>query len=97
MPDLTPIQPATRYQTFARHDMNVLARLEQAAEPYRQRGYIITSQAATSITLCQKHRSFSTPLYIALRLIFWPVALLYLGRAFNRRERVVCLRLTSQG
>jgi hypothetical protein len=77
--------------------MNVIARLEQAAEPYRQRGYIITSQAATSITLCQTQRSFSTPLYVALRLIFWPVALLYLGRAFNRRERVVCLRLTSQG
>jgi len=97
MLDLTQTEPATRYQTFARHDMDVLARLEHTAEPYRQSGYIITSQAATSITLCQTQRSFSAPFYVALRLIFWPIALLYLGRAFNRRERVVCLRLTSQG
>jgi hypothetical protein len=77
--------------------MDVLARLEQAAEPYRQAGYILTTQAATSITLRQTRGSFSALLYVLLRLIFWPIALLYLGSSVNRRERAVCLRLTSQG
>jgi hypothetical protein len=88
MLDLAPIEQATRYQTFARHDMNVLVQLGQIAEPYRQARYIITSQAATTITPRQTLGSFSALLYGALLLIFWPVALLYLGGAVNRREQV---------
>lgn len=70
--------------------------LEEAIEPYRRAGFIITSQSEGSITLVQPRAKFSYLLFIFLLLV-WPLAVLYLISFNNRRERRVCVRVTSQG
>jgi len=77
-------------------DRQVLATLEQAIEPYRRAGFVITSQSEGAITLVQPRAKFSYLLFILLLLI-WPLAVLYLISVNNQRERSVCLRVTSQG
>jgi ABC-type spermidine/putrescine transport system permease subunit II len=77
-------------------DRQKLAILEQAIEPYRRAGFIITSQSEAAITLVQPKAKFSYLLFIFLLLI-WPLAVLYLISFNNQRERSVCLRITSQG
>lgn len=77
-------------------DMQRLSVLEQAIEPYRRAGFIVTSQSEWAITLTLPSERFNYALFIPLLLI-WPLAVLYLVFYNTRRERSVCLRITSQG
>jgi len=77
-------------------DKLTLAQLEQAIEPYRRAGFIVTSQSEGAITLTIPRERFSYLLFIPLLLI-WPLAVLYLVAYNTQREKSVCLRLTSQG
>jgi predicted nucleic acid-binding Zn ribbon protein len=77
-------------------DRQTLAILEQAMEPYRRAGFIITSQSEGAITLTYPRAKFNYLLFIILLLI-WPLALIYLISFNNRSSRGVCLRVTSQG
>jgi predicted nucleic acid-binding Zn ribbon protein len=70
--------------------------LEQAMEPYRRAGFVITSQSEGAITLVAPRAGFNYLLFIILLLI-WPLALIYLISFNNRGSRGVCLRVTSQG
>lgn len=74
----------------------LLAALEEAIEPYRRAGFVITSQSEGAITLVYPRARFNYFLFIILLLV-WPLAVLYLISFNNRRERRVCLRVTSQG
>jgi ABC-type spermidine/putrescine transport system permease subunit II len=73
-----------------------LAALEEAIEPYRRAGFVITSQSEGAITLTQSRAKFSYMLFTILLLV-WPLAILYLISFNNQRSRTVCLRITSQG
>lgn len=73
-----------------------LADLEEAIEPYRRAGFVITSQSEWAITLVQPRAKFSYLLFIILLLV-WPLAVLYFISFNNKGERRVCLRVTSQG
>lgn len=73
-----------------------LLALEEAIEPYRRAGFVITSQSEGAITLARPRARFNYFLFIILLLV-WPLAVLYLISFNNRRERRVCLRVTSQG
>ncbi len=77
-------------------DTHKLAALEEAIEPYRRAGFIITSQSEGAITLVRPRARFNYFLFIILLLI-WPLAVLYLISFNNRREKRVCVRITSQG
>jgi ABC-type maltose transport system permease subunit len=77
-------------------DTQTLEALEEAIEPYRQAGFIILSQSEGAITLAYPRARFNYLLFIILLLV-WPLAVLYLISFNNRRARVVCLRITSQG
>lgn len=77
-------------------DMQRLALLEQAIEPYRRAGFVVVSQSEWAITLALPSEKFSYALFIILLLI-WPLAVLYLISYNTQKERVVCLRITSQG
>jgi hypothetical protein len=77
-------------------DRQTLATLEQAIEPYRRAGFIITSQSEGAITLAYPRARFNYLLFIILLLI-WPLAVLYLISFNNRGSRRVCLRVSSQG
>ena len=77
-------------------DRQVVAILEQAIEPYRHAGFVITSQSEGSITLIYPRTRFNYLLFIILLLV-WPLAVLYLITFNNQRPRSVCLRVTSQG
>jgi hypothetical protein len=70
--------------------------LEQAIEPYRSAGFIITSQSDGAITLAYPRARFNYLFFIILLLI-WPLAVLYLISFNNRGSKRVCLRVTSQG
>ena len=73
-----------------------LAQLEQAIEPYRRVGFIVTSQSEGAITLAIPPERFSYLLFIFLLLV-WPLAVMYLVYHNSQRGKSVCLRVTSQG
>lgn len=77
-------------------DARMLAALEEAIEPYRRAGFIVTSQSEGAITLTYPPERFSYLLFIILLLI-WPLAVLYLIFHNNQRGKSVCLRITSRG
>jgi ABC-type spermidine/putrescine transport system permease subunit II len=77
-------------------DKLTLAHLEQAIEPYRRAGFVVTSQSESAITLALPPERFSYLLFIILLLV-WPLAVLYLVSYNLQREKSVCLRFTSQG
>lgn len=95
MLNLTVPDEPIRYQTSQLSDMDMLARLERAAKPYRQAGYIVVSQSPVSITLNNPNTGFSMILFIILLCVFWPAAIIY-SRS-TRKQRIVCLHLTSSG
>ncbi len=74
-----------------------LAALERAAEPYINAGYRVFSQTDTSLTLMRARPRLSITALIVLLILFWPAAIIYSVVSRNRRDRVVCLRITSQG
>jgi len=78
-------------------DAQALAVLEQAIEPYRRAGFVITSQSEGAITLSYPTEKFSYLFFIITLVLIWPVAVIYLISHNNRRERRVCVRITSQG
>jgi hypothetical protein len=71
--------------------------LERAAEPYINSGYRVFSQTDSSLTLMRERRRFSVITFIVLLIAFWPAAIIYSAVNRNRRDKVVCLRITSQG
>ncbi|MDT4896451.1 MAG: hypothetical protein QOH25_1528 [Acidobacteriota bacterium] len=77
-------------------NIEMLKTLEQAIEPYRRAGFIITSQSEGAITLAYPRAKFNYVLFIILLLV-WPLAILYLISFNNRGSRGACLRVTSQG
>ncbi len=74
-----------------------LAALESAAEPYITAGYRVFSQTDTSLTLMRARPRFSVIAFIVLLIVFWPAAIIYSVANRNQRDKVVCLRITSQG
>ncbi len=74
-----------------------LAALENAAEPYINSGYQVFSQTDTSLTLIRARPRFSVAAFIVLLVVFWPAAIIYSVANRNQRDKVVCLRITSQG
>ena len=78
-------------------DSETLAELEQAIEPYRQAGFIVTSQSEGAITLVHPPEKFSCLIFLIALVLFWPVAIAYLILFNNRKERSACVRVTSQG
>lgn len=78
-------------------DTQTLAALEQASEPYRRKGFIVTSQSEGAITLTLPPEKFSYLIFIFTMLLLWPAAIIYLISHYNQRGKNVCLRLTSQG
>lgn len=76
--------------------IQTLSTLENAVEPYRQAGYIITSQTNSAITLRAPVRKFSWGLFLTGLFLFWPVAIVYLIRFNQQKDRIVCVRITSQ-
>lgn len=85
-----------RFRNISRMDTQKLAALEEVIEPYCRAGFVITSQSEGAITLAYPRTKFNYLLFIILLLI-WPLAVLYLISFNNRRERRVCVRVTSQG
>jgi hypothetical protein len=77
-------------------DRQMLAVLEEAIEPYRRAGFVLTSQSEGAITLQYPREKFSYLLFIVLLLV-WPLAVLYLISINHRGSKGVCLRVTSQG
>jgi len=78
-------------------DLQNLAALEQAIEPYRRAGFVVTSQSEGAITLTGPPEKFSYLLFFFTLVLFWPVAVIYLISFNNRKARTVCVRMTSQG
>lgn len=78
-------------------DRPTLAALERTIEPYRQAGFIVTSQSEGAITLTLPPEKFSYLFFILTLILLWPVAVVYLISFNNRRGQSVCLRVTSQG
>jgi len=74
-----------------------LAALERAAEPYINSGYRVFSQTDTSLTLMRARPRFSLALFIILLIVLWPIAIIYSVAYRTQRDKVVCLRITSQG
>ena len=78
-------------------DRQTLVALEQATEPYRRRGFIVTSQSEGAITLSPPAKKFNYLLFLVTLLLFWPVAVLYLINFNSEKGKSVCIRITSQG
>jgi hypothetical protein len=78
-------------------DTETLAALEQAIEPYRQNGFVVTSQSEGAINLTLPQEKFSYLFFIITLILVWPVAVVYLISFNNQRGRSVCLRVTSKG
>lgn len=78
-------------------DKRTLAELEKAIEPYRQKGFTVTSQSESAITLTSPPERFSYPIFFITIILFWPVAVIYLVSFNSSKNRQVCVRLTSQG
>lgn len=74
-----------------------LAALEDAARPYVDAGYAVTSQSDSSLTLVRARPRFSVIIFIVLLVILWPTAIIYSAVNRGRRDKVVCLRITSRG
>jgi hypothetical protein len=74
-----------------------LAALERAAEPYINSGYHVFSQTDTSLTLMRARPRFSVAAFIILLVVLWPVAIIYSVAYRTQQDKVVCLRITSQG
>jgi hypothetical protein len=74
-----------------------LAALERSAEPYINSGYRVFSQTDSSMTLIHERPRFSVVIFIILLIVLWPVAIIYSAVNRSRRDKVVCLRITSQG
>lgn len=74
-----------------------MSALENAAGPYRLAGYVITSQTDSSVTLRAPARRFSWAFFAAGLVLLWPVSVVYLVWFNLRRQRDVCLRVTSLG
>jgi hypothetical protein len=77
--------------------IQTLSALENAIEPYRQSGYVITSQTDSAITLRAPAPYFSGNLFVVSLIFMWPLAVYYLFQYNQRKDRAVCIRLTSQG
>jgi hypothetical protein len=77
-------------------DTRKLFLLEQAIEPYRRAGFVVTYQSESAITLALPPERFSYLLFILLLLV-WPLAVLYLVSYYTQSGKIVCLRYTSQG
>jgi hypothetical protein len=77
--------------------IQTLAALENAIEPYRQAGYAITYQSDSAITLRPPIPKFSWSKFMVGLFLLWPLAIVYLIRFNLWRDRIVCVRLTSQG
>ncbi|MCA1566115.1 MAG: hypothetical protein LC803_10855 [Acidobacteria bacterium] len=71
--------------------------MENAIEPYRQSGYVITSQTDSAITLRAPAPYFSGNLFVVSLIFMWPLAVYYLFQYNQRKGRTVCVRMTSQG
>jgi hypothetical protein len=78
-------------------DKLTLAKLEQAIEPYRQAGFIVTSQSEGAITLARPPEKFSYAFFIFMLILLWPIAVIYLIAHNNQGAKIVCVRVTSQG
>lgn len=78
-------------------DRLTLAELEQAVEPYRNAGFVVTSQSEGALTLAPPAEKFSYLFFVFTLILLWPVAIFYLISFNNRRGKSVCLRITSQG
>jgi hypothetical protein len=78
-------------------DRQGLAAIEQAIEPYRRKGFVITSQSEGAITLSPPTKRFNYLLFLITLLLFWPVAVLYLINFNSQKGKSVCIRITSQG
>jgi predicted nucleic acid-binding Zn ribbon protein len=78
-------------------DRQGLAALEQAIEPYRRKGFVITSQSEGAFTLSPPIKKFNYFLFLITLLLFWPVAVLYLINFDSQKGKSVCIRITSQG
>ncbi len=74
-----------------------LAALEDAIEPYLRAGYVVTAQSDRAITLTGRPKRLSYLGFIVALLLFWPAAVIYLSLHNNRRDRNICVRLTSDG
>lgn len=78
-------------------DLQTLAALEEAIKPYRQAGYVITSQSEGAISLTHPAEKFSYLFFIITLILLWPVAVIYLISHNSHREKSVCVRINSQG
>jgi hypothetical protein len=78
-------------------DMQTLTALEEAIEPYRRAGYIITSQSESAVTLVFPPEKFSCLIFLFALVLFWPAAIAYIVFFNNRQERTICVRVTAQG
>lgn len=74
-----------------------LAALEYAAESYLKSGYRVYSQTDSSLTLLCKQPRFSVIVFVILLIVFWPAAIIYSAVNRSRRDKIVCLRITSRG
>lgn len=74
-----------------------LAALEDAAQPYIDSGYIVMSQTDSSLTLVRPRPRFSVILFIVMLIVFWPMAIIYSAVNRSKRDKAVCLRITSRG
>ncbi|HEX8137570.1 MAG TPA: hypothetical protein VF544_08270 [Pyrinomonadaceae bacterium] len=78
-------------------DLQTLGALEEAIKPYRQAGYVITSQSEGAITLTHPPEKFSCLIFLFALALFWPAAIAYIIFFNNRIERTACVRITAQG
>ena len=78
-------------------DKHALTELEQAIEPYRRKGFIVTSQSAGAIILTPPPERFSYLLFFITLVLFWPIAIIYLVSFNSHKNKQVFVRLTSQG
>jgi hypothetical protein len=74
-----------------------LAALEGAAQPYIDSGYVVMSQTDSSLTLVRARPRFSVILFLVLLIVLWPTAIIYSAVNRSRRDKAVCLRITSRG
>jgi predicted membrane metal-binding protein len=77
--------------------IQTLLTLENAIEPYRQAGYVIIFQSDSAITLRPPSPKFAWGRFMLGLFLLWPLAVVYLIRFNQWRDRCVCVRLTSQG
>jgi hypothetical protein len=74
-----------------------LAALEGAAQPYIDSGFVVMSQTDSSLTPVRPRPRFSVTLLIVLLVVLWPTAIIYSVINRSKRDKAVCLRITSRG